>query len=262
MSLIAGQVVLQSSLTTQFLNTTLANTAVTAATNIATYMQSFAITGIPLTEDSGIEAAGQTVTGSVTTTPAVVTASGIGGLDLPAPGTGLSVAKVALITTLTALFANTTLVNTALYAAQQMSMAVLTFLSQAMVLTVVSGVMPPGQAVPPPAGPVGPGTWSGTGTGGIDSSSPGTGLAAALPLLTSALTAVFANTTIANTPVSAAQNIANALQTFFEEAMITTTDTGAASGGPAVVAPPPAPPNGSTLPPGSPATGTGTGILL
>lgn len=262
MPLAVGVVALQSTLTTLFLNTTPANTPATAAQTMSSGMQTFAGTGIPMTVDSGLEAGGQPVAGAVTVAPGAVTANGIGGIDVPSPGTGLAAAKVALISSLTALFSNTTPANTAALAAQTMAQAVLTFLSQAMILTNVTGIVPPGQAVPPPAGPVGPGVFTGTGTGGIDSSSPGIGLAGALPDLIASLTTQFANTTPpGNTPALAASNIADYLETFFLEAMILTTDTGSAVGGPASVAPPPAPPVGSTLPPGSPATGTGTGTI-
>lgn len=261
MPLAVGVVALQATLTTLFLNTTPANTPVTAAQTMSSGMQTFAGTGIPMTIDSGLEAGGQPVAGAVTVAPGAVTANGIGGIDVPSPGTGLAAAKVALISSLTALFSNTTPANTAPLAAQTMAQAVLAFLSQAMIMTNVTGIVPPGQAVPPPAGPVGPGVFTGTGTGGIDASSPGTGLAAALPSLIASLTTQFSDTTPGNTPVLAASNIADYLETFYLAAMITTTDTGSAVGGPASVAPPPAPPVGATLPPGSPANGTGTGTI-
>lgn len=247
--------------------TNLNQTPNTAGVQIGTHSLSWGIQGIPMTMDTGQEAPGQAVVGAVTTTPGAVTGDGLGGIDKTSPGPGLSAAKSALSADLVTLFTKIGVPpdsqgNTYQETADGMSKAFNKFFSESKIMTKVTGVAPPGQAAPPPAGPVGTGPWLGTGIGGVDASSPGPSLAAMVSTFQSSLTALFSNignppNAPCNTVQETADGIADAAEAFFLSALITTVDSGTAGGGAAVVAPPPAPPVGSTVSP-SPATGNST----
>lgn len=229
------------------------NTAELAAMGFSDASQTFAETGVPMTVDTGLEASGQAVAGSVTIDPGAVTGTGSGGIDIPSPGSGLEAAVTTLTSALTAIF--TEEVNTAELAAQNVADAIFAFLSEAMILTNFTGTVPPGQAVPPPVGPVGPGAFTGTGIGGIDSTS-GSGLASVISVLIESIISDWSAEY--NTPEQCAESIANALLSFYQEALINTTDIGTASGGTAVVNPLTL--SGVTTTP-STASGTGTGTI-
>lgn len=253
MPLAVGVTALTAALSTSWVN--VLNTPPTAASEFANANMTFAMTGIPMTIDTGLLAPGQTVAGFTTVSPGAVSGTGIGGIDVPAPGMGLAAAKAILVTQLTTAFAN--VLNTPPTAASSVANAILAFLSQAKVMTTVTGTVPPGAAVPPPAGPVGPAAYTGAGIGGIEIPA-GPGLSTGLAACISSLSLQFAN--VMNTPVGVASGIADALELFFMTGMVNTVANGTASGGPAAVDPLSG--SGSTLPPGSPATGTGTGTIV
>ena len=262
MALASGVSAYKSTLQSTFTNVQ-GTLPIDAATAILQGGQTFAMTGVPMTVATGLLAPGQAVSGFVTASPGSVTASGIGGIDVPSPGMGLAAAKAILIADLTVLFSNVTQANTYVFAATTISNAVLAFLSQAMVMTNVTGIVPPGSPVPPTSGPVGPGTYTGTGIGSLESTS-GAGMASVVTALIAALTAEFLKGfTVAQamtvTPATIAAFIADKLESLYLAIMVNTTDSGSAVGGPAVVDPITG--SGSTLPPGSPSTGTGTGAI-
>ena len=233
------------------------NTAPGAGSDIGSATKDWAISGVPMTSHTGTLAPGQAVAGFVTSSPGAVSGTGLGGIDSASPGAGLSAVKTVLIADLTTLFQNIN--NTPVAAADGFTQAVNSFFSAAKIMTNFTGVMPPGAAVPGPAGPVGVGTYTGAAeTGGVDSPS-GSGFSATLTPFQSSLTSTFSNT--ANTAPVAAQGIADACETFFLSAMVSmTSSTGTAGGGPAVVAVPAG--TGSTGPLGSPIiSGSGTGTL-
>lgn len=259
MPLAVGQVSLAAALAASWANTSPSQTPPTAATDMANASMSFGQTGIPMTVDTVTVAPGQVIV-AVTTTPGTVTGSGIGGIDVPSPGMGLDAAKSILVATLTGIFADTSPANTPVTTANSVATAIMNFLSQAMVMTNINGVSPPGQAAPPPVGPLVPGPWSGSGIGSLESTS-GAGLASGLPSLIAALTATFANTTPVQTPASVSADIGDAMLAFYKMAMITCVDNGVAGGGVCAVAPPPLPPTGSTVGPSS-GSGTGTGSIV
>lgn len=261
MPLIAGQVGLQAQIITSWTNV-LTNTAALAAADLGTAVIAFAQTGIPMTVDTVTLAPGQGILGAVTTTPGVVTGTGEGGLDVPVAGMGLSSAKALFINALVAAWSNVTIANTVVLSATNVSMAYLNFLSQAKVMSIVTAVSPPGQAAPPPVGPLAPGPWAGVGVGGLESP-VGAGLATGLAAFVSSVVAAWSNVTISNTPLITATAIADASLALFTLASISTTDLGTAGGGLCVVGVPPADPSmsGSTVGP-SPGSGTGTGALL
>lgn len=231
------------------------NTAPSVASDFANANLAFAETGVPTVAVTGTLAAGQVVAVFVTTTPGAVAGAGVGGIDTPTPGIGLAAAKSILVTSLTAVFANN--LNTVVQAADGVADAIYTYLSQAKILTSSTGTCAPGALVPALVGPVGSSAWSGAGTGGIESSSPGPGLAVALAGLVTDMTLGWAD--LLNTPLQIAQDIADALETFFESALVTTVDSGTAGGGPATVDAITG--SGVTIAPGSPATGTGSGVI-
>jgi len=263
MPLAAGLAPYILALTATFVDTD--NAAADAASGIGDASQTWAQTGVPMTMDIGAPpkglAGGQTVAGFVTTTPGVVTGDGNGGIDSSAPGPGLSSVKAVLVADLTTVFGNPN--NTAADAADGFGNAVLDFFSKAQILTAITGTMPPGAAVPAPVGPVGPFAYTASGTGGIDSASPGPGLASALSDFKSDLEAAFTPNDVEDgagnpippkTAAETAEEIADAAETFFSSATISTVNAGTAGGGPATVVAPPAPTAGAgvTGPVGSP----------
>lgn len=265
MSLASALPAFKSNLQSTFTN--LNQTPTSAGVEIGTHSLSWGIQGIPMTMDNGLEAPGQAVAGAVTVSPGAITANGLGGIDSTSPGSGLAPAKAALSADLVTLFTKIGVPpdspgNTYQETADGMSKAFNKFFLQSKIMTMVTGIAPPGQATPPPAGPVGTGPWTGTGIGGVDASSRGPSLSAMVSTFQSSLTAVFSNignppNAPCNTVQETADHIANAAEAFFLSALITTVDSGTAGGGAAVVAPPPAPPVGSTVSP-SPATGNST----
>lgn len=227
-----------------------------AASGVANSTRTWAVNGVPRTTDSGTLAGGQAVAGFVTVSPGAVSGSGIGGIDTTTVGGGLAAAKSALISDLTSVFSNTG--NSASSAAQGFTNALATFFSKAKVQTSFTGTAAPGVPVPAPAGPVGSSAWSGSGSGGIDTSSPGSGFSATINSFISGLTSVFSNT--GNSPASAASSIANQAHAFLSSAIVVTIDSGTAAGGPASVNPDTG--SGATLPPGSAASGSSSSGTL
>jgi hypothetical protein len=233
------------------------NSSPAAGMDIGSATKEWAIGGVPMTVHTGTLAPGQTVAGFVTSTPGTVSGSGLGGVDSSSPGTGLASAKASLISSLTTLFANTK--NTPDAAADGLCDAINSFFAAAKVMTSLTATIPPGVSVPGPAGPVGVGSYTGTESGGIDSSSPGAGLSNTLPTFQNSLGSVFSNNK--NTPSQAAQGIADACETFFLSAIVSVSSaTGTAGGGPATVDTNTG--SGVTNPPGSSIiSGSGSGTL-
>jgi hypothetical protein len=229
MSLASALPSYKSDITSVFSNTQ--STYVSSAQEIADATKSWATQGIPMTSDTGNEAPGQAVVGFVTSTPGTVTAQGVGGVDSSSPGVGLSAAKSALKSSLTSVFSNTN--NQSIQQAGAFCDAINDFFSKAKIMTNINATVPPGQAVPGPVGPVGPGSYTGSGTGGVESSSAGAGLSVGITSFVSTLASIFANTQ--NTPDGAAEQIADAAESFFKTATISTTNTGTAQGGAASV---------------------------
>jgi hypothetical protein len=264
MSLSSGIDIFINSLVSVFSNNE--NTPDTAASGIGDASYSWAQMGVPMTTDTGSPpskglAAGQTVVNFATSSPGVITADGQGGIDSSSPGPGLSSAKSDLISELEALFElpgpdpeGNPQSKTSQEVADGFANALLNFFSKAKVLTAINGVMPIGVAVPGPSGPVGIGTYTASGTGGIDSSSPGPGLSSALTSFKNALKDVFIlpepppdSNPISKSVSEIASEIADACEEFFSSAMISTTNSGTAGGGPATVAVPPSPSAGTGI---------------
>lgn len=176
------------------------NTPAQCAQGIARAVKDWAIQGIPMT----------------THLPSL---TGSGGIDSVSPGPGLSSVKAKLQADIEAGFKSRS--NTAAMAAKVFTDAHMDFFSKASVMTMVVAT------VTPPAGT----PYAGSGTGGIDKSTPGQGLSAALPSYISTLEGIFANNSKNNTISTYAKKMADASFTFLSAASISTTDSGATGAG-------------------------------
>jgi len=225
------------------------NTPADCAKGIAEAIHGWAVKGLPKVQHTGVPpkglAGGQAVVGYVTTAPGVVSGDGLGGIDMDAPGIGLSAAKPKLYADFLTNFGNNK--NTPDQIADEFTQAVYDFLVSAQVKTTLTGTVPPGVAVVTGPTGVGPGTYTGSGVGGIDKSAPGLGLLAAKAVLVADLTVAYGNT--ANTPATLSQSLSEAVFKFLSAAKIETKDKGTAGGGPAVLSESGA---GATSAPGSP----------
>jgi hypothetical protein len=239
-------------------------TAADKAQQVAAAIHTLLIAGVPQTMDTGEAAAGQTVAVFLTTTPGTISGTGTGGLDKSSSGAGLDSSRSAFVDDMKALFKN--YADSFDIAAGDWADYLVTLYSEAKVMTQVTGVFLPGAPVaplvPPVTGTVGTGSWSGTGTGSIESDS-GSGLVEGD--LSSAIEAIFSDLSSGNTADVAAGKIADAVIAFAKTAAITTTDMGTAGGGLATITPP-APPypggDGVTTSASPIITGTGTGALI
>jgi hypothetical protein len=228
------------------------NTPILSATDFANFTKNWAEAGVPMIKHIGIAPVKglvvpppQAVASFMTADPGNVTADGDGGIDSDSPGAGLAAVKSVLIASLILVFSNNS--NSESDAADGVTQAVNDYFSQAKIMTNVTGVIPPGVPVPAPSGPVGPGNYTGTGIGGVDARSPGSGWSVAKTAFINSVKSVYENTN--NTPAQTAQGIADACEAFFLAAKVDTVDTGSAGGGPATVDSGSG--SGATNPPGS-----------
>jgi hypothetical protein len=143
---------------------------------------------------------------------------GIGGLDKPVPGKGLSAALSSFESEILAVWSHGGSVSSPSVISQKEALAIFNFMSQAKVMT-------------KDLGPLSPETMSGpsTGEGGIESDKPGPGLSSAKPILEKELKRIWLQV---GTEVSAkklAKEYAKAIMEFCKAAQIKTT--GVISGG-------------------------------
>lgn len=209
-------------------------TAADQARKKAAAIHKYVLTGKPMTIITTFPGP---VVGAQTAGP--VTGKGMGGLDKPVPGMGLSAAKSILEAQLTAMYYSYS--TSADQKADEEASAIHAYFSQAIVMTndKTDGPVP----CPPVAGPA---AGSIKGKGGVLSDAPGKGYDAAESELASALEAIMGSVGSQNeSAADKAKKTAAAIHAFCIEGKVDTQGTFVA---PAAVAPPPAPPMGAYFP--------------
>lgn len=144
------------------------------------------------------------------------TGTGIGGLDKPAPGMGLAAAQPIMMAKFIEIWTHGNAVKSPAEFAQKMSEAIFTYYSQAMVLTTDVGPLTPPPGPPPPL------TGSSTGIGGVLSSAPGSGYAAAKPTLEAEFKRIWSQVQSAGSVPKYAQELALAIHQFAIQGKVTT----------------------------------------
>jgi hypothetical protein len=251
---------LKSALKTIFEDVADGNTSDSKATSIGGGIHDFAITGTPMTANSGGTglAPGQTVVSfkTIPAPPGIVSTNGKGGIDSSSEGSGLSSAKATLKSDLKTTFKKSD--NTGATAADQISKAIEKFFKAAKILTKVTGASAGGGDCPAPIGPLANEAYTAVGIGGIDKDTPGTTLAVSKPTFITTLKDMFKDGGFPTDYDDAATKWADAIEKYFKEAKVDTTDSGTASGGAAVVNPSTG--SGATTT-ASACTGSGSGSL-
>lgn len=235
MPLASGKATLANGLYNAWLDGKTEKTVPIWARTVSNLILNFVLTGKPMTVITTFPGS---VVGAQTSGP--VKGKGLGGLDKPVPGMGLTAAKPILKQQLIQIWTHRNSVRDVRAVANETANAIYSYFSQAIIQTEdkTSGAVP----CPPPAGPA---TGSTSGKGGVLSATPGKGYRAARPKLEADLIRIWNQVKEERTVEQFAAEVADAIHAFCIEGKIETSGTFVA---PAAVAPPPAPPNGAYFP--------------